>query len=45
MDGETLLGLLQTQAHIRRAIEEETRIYTLEEPPRFFGTGIGQGAE
>ncbi len=41
LDGETLLGILQTPAHIRRAIEQETRIYTLDQPPKFFGTGIG----
>ena len=41
MDGESLLGLLQTPAHIRRAIAAETRVYTLDEPPAFFGTGLG----
>ncbi len=41
IDGITLLGMLQPPAYVRRAIEEETRIYTLDEPPRFFGTGQG----
>lgn len=39
LDGRTLLGLLQTPMHIRRAIEAETTIYTLSDPPRFFGQG------
>lgn len=39
LDGTTLLGMLQLPVHIRRAIAEETRIYTLEEPPKFFGKG------
>ena len=39
MDGITLLGMLQTPAYIRRAIEAETQIYTLKEPPKFFGVG------
>jgi len=41
LDGESLLGLLQTPSHIRRAIQAETEIYTLDHPPRFFGTGLG----
>ncbi|ERN40358.1 spermidine synthase [Rubidibacter lacunae KORDI 51-2] len=39
-DGTTLLGLLQTPAHIRRAIATETEVYTLQAPPKFFGKGI-----
>lgn len=39
LDGTTLLGLLQLPLHLRRAIAEETRIYTLQEPPKFFGKG------
>jgi spermidine synthase len=42
LDGETLLGVMQTPAHIRRAISEETRVYTLDEPPRFFGSGVAE---
>ncbi|MHC4063195.1 MAG: polyamine aminopropyltransferase [Planctomycetota bacterium] len=38
-DGTTLLGMLQLPAHLRRAIAEETRVYTLQEPPKFFGKG------
>lgn len=38
-DGTTLLGLLQIPAHLRRAIAEETHVYTLDEPPKFFGKG------
>jgi spermidine synthase len=36
-DGETLLGMLQLPAHLRKAIARETRVYTLAEPPKFFG--------
>jgi spermidine synthase len=39
IDGVGLLGLLQTPLHVRHAIASETRVYTLKEPPRFFGTG------
>ncbi|MEC4892616.1 MAG: fused MFS/spermidine synthase [Oscillatoria sp. PMC 1051.18] len=39
MDGTTLLGMLQTPRHIRRAIAEHTQVYTLKEPPKFFGKG------
>lgn len=46
LDGETLLGLFQLPKHLRRAIAEETRVYTLEEPPKFFGKStVGQGAK
>ncbi|NJO47966.1 MAG: fused MFS/spermidine synthase [Oscillatoriales cyanobacterium RM2_1_1] len=41
-DGRTFLGLLQTPLHIRRAIEAETQVYTLAEPPKFFGKGAGE---
>ncbi|MGL5083402.1 MAG: polyamine aminopropyltransferase [Microcoleaceae cyanobacterium] len=40
-DGTTFLGLLQTPLYLRRAIEAETQIYTLAEPPKFFGKGAG----
>ena len=40
IDGETLLGLMQTPAHIRRALEAETEVYTLTKPPKFFGKGV-----
>ena len=40
IDGTTLLGLMQTPAHIRKAIAEETQVYTLAEPPKFFGKGV-----
>jgi spermidine synthase len=38
-DGTTLLGMLQLPLHLRQAIAAETRIYTLSEPPKFFGKG------
>jgi spermidine synthase len=43
-DGTSLLGLYQMPKHLRAAIAEETRIYTLSEPPKFFGKGaLGEG--
>ena len=39
LDGTTLLGMFQLPLHLRRAIQEETRVYTLAEPPKFFGKG------
>ena len=39
IDGITLLGILQTPLYIRQAIASETTVYTLEAPPKFFGTG------
>ena len=44
IDGTSLLGLLQTPAYIRHAIAQETQVYTLNEPPKFFGKG-SRGAE
>ena len=40
IDGKTLLGLLQTPLYIRQSIEAATTVYTLEQPPRFFGKGV-----
>jgi spermidine synthase len=39
LDGITLLGIFQTSAYVRRAIAEETEVFTLKEPPKFFGKG------
>ncbi len=39
LDGTALLGLYQLPKHLRTAIAEETQIYTLAEPPKFFGKG------
>ena len=39
LDGGALLGIYQLPKHLRTTIAEETRIYTLAEPPRFFGKG------
>jgi spermidine synthase len=44
-DGTTLLGLLNPPRHIREAIRVETRVYTLAEPPKFFGTGVAHPAD
>jgi len=34
MDGITLLGLLQVPLHLRRAIAQETQVYTFQHPPQ-----------
>lgn len=39
IDGLTLLGMLQTFRHIREAIATHTEVFTLAEPPKFFGKG------
>jgi spermidine synthase len=39
LDGTALLGLYQLPKYLRAAIAEETRVYTLAEPPKFFGKG------
>lgn len=38
-DGSAMLGLLQTPKYIREQIAAESFVYTLAEPPRFFGKG------
>ncbi|WP_414584045.1 fused MFS/spermidine synthase [Scytonema sp. PCC 10023] len=39
LDGTTLLGMLHLPLHLRKAIAQETQVYTLAEPPKFFGQG------
>ncbi|MBI1348354.1 spermidine synthase [bacterium] len=39
-DGESLLGMLQTPKYIRDRLASETVIYTIAEPPKFFGRDI-----
>lgn len=39
-DGIALLGMMHLPAHLRRAIDSETQIFTLAEPPKFFGKGV-----
>jgi spermidine synthase len=39
LDGITLLGLMQVPGHLRRVIAEETEVYTIAAPPKFFGKG------
>jgi spermidine synthase len=41
LDGTALLGLYQLPKHVRTAIAEETQVYTLASPPKFFGKGMG----
>ncbi len=40
-DGLTMLGSRLLPLHLRRAIEQETHVYTLANPPKFFGAGVG----
>ncbi|MFQ5463155.1 MAG: fused MFS/spermidine synthase [Phycisphaerae bacterium] len=40
LDGIALIGLFHTPASLRRKIADETRIYTLADPPKFFGKGV-----
>ncbi len=39
LDGVTLLGMLNLPLHLRQAIAKETQVYTLANPPKFFGQG------
>jgi spermidine synthase len=39
LDGVTLVGMLNLPLHLRKAIASETQVYTLAEPPKFFGQG------
>jgi spermidine synthase len=41
-DGITLVGMMHLPANLRRAIANETQVYTLKEPPKFFGKGVAQ---
>ncbi|MEL6496282.1 MAG: methyltransferase domain-containing protein [Cyanobacteria bacterium J06623_7] len=43
IDGISLLGIMQTPLYIRQAIAAETTVYTLKQPPKFFGTGVATG--
>ncbi|MGB3512487.1 MAG: fused MFS/spermidine synthase [Microcoleaceae cyanobacterium] len=38
-DGISLLGMLQIPKYLREAIANETEVYTLAKPPKFFGKG------
>ncbi|WP_017306558.1 methyltransferase domain-containing protein [Spirulina subsalsa] len=40
IDGITLLGLMQTPSYIRRAITDATEVFTLKNPPKWFGKGV-----
>jgi spermidine synthase len=39
-DGITMLGLLNGPKHIRQAIDAENEVYTLAQPPQFFGQSV-----
>ena len=38
-DGISLVGMMHPPGYLRKAIAEETQVYTLAEPPKFFGKG------
>lgn len=40
LDGASLLGIMQMPLYMREAIQNETRVYTLNEPMKFFGKGV-----
>lgn len=40
IDGASLLGILQLPLYIRRAIETETEIFTMANPPQSLHQGI-----
>jgi spermidine synthase len=42
IDGSSNLGVMQTPVYIKNAIASETTVYTLEVPPKFFGTGVNK---
>lgn len=42
-DGISLLGMLQTPGYVRQAIQNETEVYTMKKPPKFFGQGVKEG--
>jgi len=41
-DGTALLGMMCRPKHVRDAIAAETRIFTLDELPKFFGQGVAR---
>ena len=43
MDGDSLIGMMQTPKHIRDANAQATDIYTLAAPPKPFGKGNVRG--
>lgn len=43
IDGDSMIGMMQTPKHIRDAIAQETEIYTMAAPPKPFGQGNVQG--
>lgn len=43
-DGIALVGMMHLPLHIRQACAKETQIYTLTEPPKFFGQGFAKQA-
>ncbi len=45
LDGNILFAIMQVPRFLREAIEKEQDVYTVSEPPKFFGKGItGTGA-
>lgn len=44
LDGEGLLAVAHTPKHLRDAIAAETKVFTLDAPPAFFGKGVASCA-
>jgi spermidine synthase len=40
IDGLSLLGAMQTPLYVRKSFTEYPEVYTLKEPPKFFGKGV-----
>ncbi|MFG0327048.1 MAG: spermidine synthase [Phycisphaerales bacterium JB037] len=40
LDGRAMLGLFQIPKYLRHAIETEDTVFTLDNPPKFFGEGV-----
>lgn len=45
LDGISLLGAMQTPLYVRSAIAAEKTVYTLKQPPKFFGTGVAKSVK
>ena len=42
IDGSSCLGVMQVPVFIKKAIASATTVYTIEAPPKFFGTGVAR---
>ncbi|MGB0716418.1 MAG: fused MFS/spermidine synthase [Phycisphaerae bacterium] len=44
LDGIALVGIYHTPGNLRKMINETTKVYTLTDPPKFFGKGVAEEA-